>query len=341
MNQSLPPNDQGAAALLPDNQVNDIGDLRWLRWWYRLSLPARPGEGATFSQQDTYRRAHLACILLLMMLIIMSFAILVSSIAGKLPTTIIALAVLGVLIVAVILNRLGWLILEGILIVGLYTIGIALSFVLLPRLTVGNIIQYDLLSVAILLAITFFPPWSVFLVAIFNCAFIVISLHLLSYDPMLQQMLASEGEGRIVTRPISLIAVITIITYLWARSNHYALQRADRAEMIARLQYDLAERDAQISSQNMQMEQSIQTITDVLTTYSNGNLRVRIPLTQNNVLWNISGPINNLLNRVQNSRQLEVEHEQMRNMLIQMQQENNYLRNTYARQAGPDAQTRQ
>ncbi len=336
MSEFLSPSNRGAKALLPDTSENEFGSLRWLTWWYHLSLPPKPEESASFRIRDIYRKARLASILLFLLLTIMISSTLISAVSRNIPAMTATGIVTIVLIIALLLNRVGLVIIEGVLIVGLWTIGVVFSFLALPAIDIGNVIQYDLLTVAILLAITFFPAWSVFVVTLFNCVFIWYSITHLKTTPQLAQLIIHDGGiGKVALRPISLMLVIMVVTYLWARSSYFALQRADRAETIAKLQYDLSERDQVIAVQKVQLEHSVQRISDTLTSYSNGNAAARVPLTQDNVLWNIAGPINNLLNRVQRMRHAEAELERLRPLLQrarQIEQENVMLRTTLQKQ---------
>ncbi len=328
MNQTIPP-DTSMARLLPDTSENEFGRLMWLNWWYQLSLPQKPAESAPFQKRDTYRRARFASTLLLLLFSMMILGTLISALSGNFANILLTGGVLIALVIALLFNRSGLLVFEGLLIVGLWTIGIVLSFVTQPSISIGTVIQYDLLSVGILLAITFFPAWSVFFITAFNTIFILVSINRLHPTAQLAQLIAQDGIGRVVTRPISLMVVIMIITWLWARSGQHALKRADRAEMIAKLQYDLAERDQAITYQKAQLEQSIQQISQTLTSYSNGNIAARVPLTQDNVLWNIAGPINNLLNRVQRMRMAEAELNRIQPLLqrqYELEHENRLLR---------------
>ncbi|MDQ2903040.1 MAG: hypothetical protein M3Y81_05745 [Chloroflexota bacterium] len=318
----------------PDTGADEFGKLRWFDWWYRLSVPAKPDESASFRQRDIYRRALLASVILCLMLALVLCALFISLFARNGPNILVASCVMVILLGALLLNRAGLLIIEGIVVVGLWTVGEFLTFVAQPSLDISNVMQYDLLTVGILLAVVYFPSWSAFAVGVFNCLLIWLSIVYLKPTPALAQLIQHDGLSRLLTRPISLTVVIMLVTYLWSRSGHQALQRADRAETIAKLRHDLADRDMAMMLQKTRVDHSIQSISDVLSAYSNGNATVRVPMTANNVLWNISGPINNLLGRAQRTRQAEAELERMRPALHQLEHENATLRTALQKQGG-------
>ena len=310
----------------PATGADEFGRVRGLDWWYRLTAPARPVESASFHQRETYRRALLSSILVGLLLLLLLVALSIALLTGNIANSIVASVVTALLIVALLLNRAGLLFIEGILTVGLWTVGEFLTFLALPSLDISNVMQYDLLTVGILLAVVYFPPWSAFVIGVFNCILMWFSLTTLKRTPELAQLVHHDGIGRVLTRPISLTLVIMVVTYLWSRSGQQALQRADRAETIAKLRHDLADRDMALALQQTRVMHSIQSISDALSAYANGNPAVRVPMTPNNVLWNISGPINTLLGRVQRGRQNEAELERLRPAVQQLEYENANLR---------------
>ncbi len=108
---------------------------------------------------------------------------------------------------------------------------------------------------------------------------------------------------------------MTVVLFLWVSNATRAIKRADRAEVIASLQHNLANFEHAEVEQKRRLEWSIGRVVETLTQWNNGNIGVRIPLTQENVLWQVAGSINNLLNRVQRSRQ-EAENLQRMNGAI-------------------------
>lgn len=133
---------------------------------------------------------------------------------------------------------------------------------------------------------------------------------------MLLIVLLTEGGSLVLTSfvPSSvftasiLVALFVLIEtvialVLLVRCTNHALQRAYEAEEVSRLLQQLVERAQVEQVQKTQLEDSIQMIVHVLTLYANGNWNARVPLDHNNVLWQMSGALNNLLARLAHLRQ--------------------------------------
>jgi methyl-accepting chemotaxis protein len=129
----------------------------------------------------------------------------------------------------------------------------------------------------------------------------------------------------IITPIILIQMIVSVVAYIWVRGTVQALKRADRAEEIARLEYDLAHQAEEAASQKQRLEASIQKIVEVHTRVANGDFGARVPLTQDNVLWQISGALNNLLSRVQRLQHDAAELQRLKFALQQAREENRLL----------------
>ena len=69
------------------------------------------------------------------------------------------------------------------------------------------------------------------------------------------------------------------------------------------------------AQQKRQLDASIQKIVETHMRVANGDFSARVPLTDDNVLWQISGSLNNLLSRAQRWRQEAAQFEQARRRL--------------------------
>ncbi|GCE11512.1 ABC transporter permease [Tengunoibacter tsumagoiensis] len=338
--QSITPREQDvwSEKVLPRRQEVEAEHPGWLNWWFRFTMPKTPTAHASLEKREAYRRARLVSWMLLLLVAFSAPSIVVSLLH---PSTF-ALVLFGSIAffvgLTLILNRLGLLAVAGCIIVGLYTVGMAISYLALPHgVDISNVIGYDMLLIGLLLAVAFFPPWSVFPIALFNSAFIYLDYSYERHTPQVDQFIAQHGFSIGIERSIGLQIIAAIVLYLWSSSANRALRRADRAEVIARLQHDLAEKDRDAALQKERLDYSIQTIVEVLTHYSNGDSNARIPLTQDNTLWHIGGAINNLLGRVQRLRTLEAEVEkarQLQHYARQLERDNAALR---ANQANPSS----
>jgi len=156
---------------------------------------------------------------------------------------------------------------------------------------------FGLLVLPLMCAVSFLPPWWVFIVAAGNCLFTLYTLQFMPTSGELHEVLKAGFTG-VVTPIVDSQIVVSIVAFLWIRGTTQALLRADRAEEIAR-----------------------QKIVETHVRVANGDLNARVPLTQDNLLWQVSGSLNNLLARLQRSRQDASQVQQMQFALHQAHQE--------------------
>ena len=111
--------------------------------------------------------------------------------------------------------------------------------------------------------------------------------------------------------------VVALVTYLWVRNTMRALERANKAELIAKLEHTIA-------LQRKDLDEGIQQILYTLVQAANGNLNVRAPLAQQNVLWQVGVGLNTLLARLQrvnqNERELTRMKMEIRRLIAQVQE---------------------
>jgi hypothetical protein len=160
----------------------------------------------------------------------------------------------------------------------------------------------------------------VFVVAFGNCLF---TLYALTYLPRTVEVdaILAFAFASVVTPIILSQMMVSVVAYLWVKGTIQALLRADRAEQIAVLEHDLAKQAEEATQEKQKLEASIHMIVETHTRVANGDFNARVPLTQGNVLWQISGSLNNLLARLQRFRQDAAELPQVRGELHQAREE--------------------
>ncbi|MBA2285648.1 MAG: hypothetical protein H0W02_09205, partial [Ktedonobacteraceae bacterium] len=254
-----------------------IAKRRLLDGWYRWTAPPEPGPNSTLAQREKLRHGRLISLVLLFVLILL---VLISpaSVSGRnhflLPVLIGALVIC---IAALALNRKGYGVIAGIILVVGIDIGFAFSLLNTPGgLGVYNLPTFDLLAFTVLLAVSLLPPWSVFVVMAVNCIFIWADLTFQIRSPELALLMAKTGYS-IFVRPLILEVIIAVVTYLWVRGANQAIARADRAEVIASLEHAIIEQKRLL---DLGIEQVLQTHVRV----SNGDFNARVPLTEESVL---------------------------------------------------------
>ena len=132
-----------------------------------------------------------------------------------------------------------------------------------------------------------------------NSIFIYLDLLYQPQAPALTRLLDGQFLP-VLSRPIALQIIIAGVAFLWVSSASRAIARADRAEMVAKLEHTLAD-------QKRELEEGIQQILETHVAIANGNLNARAPITEDNMLWQISRALNTLLVRLQRASLAEKE----------------------------------
>ncbi|WP_151758030.1 hypothetical protein [Dictyobacter vulcani] len=285
-------------------------DTSPLRWWYRLTAPLPASATATLQQRDLSRRGRLTSATLLIIILLVLAAEPTAIFGQNKSLVFILLIPVAIDIVALIFNKLGKITIAGILVIVGIEVGLILS-ILGPALGGGGLTtyvlpQFDLLVQAEFVAVTLLPPRSVFVVFFFNIAFILLSILYLPHTAEFNAVFAANRYD-LFLRPITLAAIVAVVTYLWVTNANQAIKRADRAEVVAELERREVERQQQEITLKQQLDQGIQLILQTHVEVSNGNFAARAPLTKENVLWRIGYSLNTLLARLQSSNQAEVE----------------------------------
>jgi hypothetical protein len=222
---------------------------------------------------------------------------------------------LGICFVSLLFNRANRVLFASILVVVMLELALILVISTTLPFDIANLPLYDLLVMALLFAASLLPPPYIFATAFVNVLFICGDLYLQrNYPglatPALETYLHTQFYAALA-RPASLEIIVGVVIYLWVRSTSQALARADRAELIARLEHELA-------AQKKQLETGIQHILQTHAEVANGNLDARAPLTQDHALWPLANALNTLLTRFNRSCKAERELQHIQNLLPQL-----------------------
>lgn len=277
----------------------------YLKWWYRLSAPPEVTESAHFILREQYRRGRVASLIILgtlcAILLLLPIIILYAPVPFDL-SWVIASAGAGIFccLLAIAMNRIGRVQLTGILLI--VAVDVLVGGIILSEqngLDPIFLSMFDLLVVTELIAASTLNPSSVFGIALINLLLIVFDINFQPHSMMWAQMVLSQPLAySLLVRPALLYFVVAAVAYLWVRSALNALQRADRAELIA----ELEKRELE---QKKQLEQEIEQILMVHVRIANGDLNARAPTYQDRSLWQIGLALNNLLARFKNVARAE------------------------------------
>jgi hypothetical protein len=270
---------------------------RLMRWWYNLtSLPDAP-ENASFVQRETARKSQLLSVIVFWLLIIF---LLFMPACFVVPNHYIIFADVGMLVVCVVslwFNRTQRPQLAGLLLTTAFELALTMVIFTTRPLDEASIQQYELYVFGELLCVSLLVPGSVFVVMAYNILMITISLlwqpHAMNLAVDLQTQFVP-----IFVRPVGVQFLVAFVSFLWVKGAVKALDRADRAEMVARLEHE-------ISDQRRELEEGIEQILQTHVAVANGNLNARAPLNQSNALWQIARALNTLLVRLQRASQAE------------------------------------
>lgn len=274
-----------------------------LEWWYHLAAPQEPAD-STSRERELVRAGRLSSIILLIML---CFGI--SLLPNALNSMnhlflIILLAAMAVNVGAFVLNRKGWVMLVGVIMVIVVEAAFMLVVLTSPMgLTARSLTTFELIVMSELMAVSLLPPRSVFVVMLCNNLFTWATLTFMHHTADLVLTPAGSYYSALIT-PLVLQIVVAVVTYLWVQG---ARQAIERAEHVAELERAIAERDREVAEQKVQLEQGIQQILQTQIQAANGNFEVRAPLARDNVLWQVAYSLNNLLSRLQRASLAEGE----------------------------------
>jgi len=288
---------------LRDPNLDSARPKGLLATWYRYTSPPEPSTTATYKERDTYRRGQLASTIMLALQFILLIIIPIGLFGPNKQIFITAIFLTIIIIISALFNQRGKVNIAGLIMSLSLNLGICLSILRTPHgLTPDSIALFDLLVFSELFVASLLPINWVWASALFN---IVFSVYELTYAPRtpLFQTVMSTSYYAVVSRPIQLHLLVTVVLFLWVVNANRAIKRADRAEEIAKLQRDLAQQSKVIKGQKQLLDRSIDQIVETLMRWSNGATNARIPLNNENALWQVAGSINNLLSRVQRSRQ--------------------------------------
>ena len=295
---------------LPPYLFEEYHDAPFLIWWYRLSLPPFPEMLAPSQERTRFRRSRFASQLLLMTLLLIVFAFPVSFFDSNLLLFPVLATLLVVLLLAMILNRLGKPTVSGAVVVIVLELAIV-GTTLVTSEGVGGLPfpLFDALVFPVVIATSLLPIWWSLSVAVLNCLFVTLTFVWAFYtrNPGFHPTSLS-----IFAVPLLLQGLLFGIILLWRHQSEVALAKADRAEVIARLEHELATQGRLVAEQKQQLEEGIQHLIATHLRVAQGDLTARVSLDETHPLWQLAGQLNTLLTRHQQARQAEDELQRTR-----------------------------
>lgn len=272
------------------------------RWYALTAIPEAPPT-ASFSAREASRKSRLTSSVLFFFTVMVISLLPACFLAISLYPSYfwLTLGLAGACIVALILNRGGHTLTAGILVnIASFSALTAALFSTIP-FDETTLQGYDMYVVVELLAVSLLPARNVILVYLASVGSILGTLFggIVRHSTVLESDLHNRWFI-IIARPIGTLLLVGGVAFILAATLSAAIRRANQAEMVAKLEHELAD-------QRKELEAGIQQLLDVHVTVANGDLSARAPLSQGNVLWQIASALNTLLVRFQRASLAERE----------------------------------
>lgn len=285
------------------------------RWWYTLTTPASGAGEGNFVKREAERKARSLSSVAAFFLCVLLIFLPACFFMGNVVIFADVFAMVGTF-VGLIVNRLGRTRVAGICIVLGAEIALAIAILLKGPLHPADIQLYDLYALIILLVASLLPPGSIFLFAAAHSAFIILELCIHQNTPALAQDLQLQSQLLpAIARSVGLQLLGSTVAYVWVRSAARAVERANRAEMVAMLEHTIAEERAAGDREKHELEESVQQLIQAQMAAMKGQLANQIPYPPAKILWPLVGAMNLLWSRLQRSQQIEREYQRLQQVM--------------------------
>ena len=288
-----------------------------LRWWYSISLPQQD-VGTSPLQRERIRYAKLtsAFLLLISLMVLPTAPIMIFDSPRSPSSPPLAIGMICFLCISFILGRMRLQIPSAICIIGCISLSVIGPLVTNP-LDPTLLPLFNTLVIIIILAGALMPAVAALIVGGCSCfATILIATfqpHTAAYQRMMDQRLFTVS----LLLPVIIQIVVAVVVYVIMRNLNLAIRRADRAEEIAQLRQELMKQAQERANEQEQLAKGIEVIAQVHAQIANGDFRTRVPLRADNVLWQVAVPLNNLLNRLQGTKEQAEKFERMNAAIAQ------------------------
>lgn len=286
-----------------------------VRRWYALTTPPVKGAGS-FVQREAARKARSLSSVAAFFLSVLLLFLPACFFMGTAIIIADTLAMLGTLI-GLVVNRVGNTRAAGITIVLGAEVALGIAILLRGPFQPADIQLYDLYALIILLVASLFPPRALFLFAAAHSAFIIVELYIHPDTPALAQNLQPQAQlFPAIVRSVGLQLLGSTVAYIWVRSAALAIERANRAEMVATLEHTIAQERASSQREKQELEESIQQLIQAQMAATGGQVIHQLPYPPAKILWPLVGAMNLLWTRLQRSQQIEYEYERLQQMIF-------------------------
>lgn len=264
--------------------------------WIRFASSGWDSAPAAPEERELARRSRLTAWLILG-LFVGVIVLIPGGFAASATLVALATVALG-LVVALVLNREGFVTSAGSLLSLLLSGAVLFAVASTGKLALVYLPAFDLFVISVVISASVLSGIAAFWFAALNVTLIVVDFFVQPHADDLVSAISKYGVASLIARPIALQIIVATVAYLWIRGTTEAIQRADRAEEVAKLEHAVAE-------QRRQIEVAAQQLLETHVRAANGDYGARANITQDNLLWQVGVSLNNLLARLQKSGQAE------------------------------------
>ncbi len=270
-------------------------------WWSIVTGPRKDAFKADIFAQERLRRARLVSALLILIVIVV--ALLIPSTYPSSPSIwvpIFILSIGGVLIA--LCNRAGYTTLSSIFYVLLVDIALTGFFYFkpTPALNSTNMTAFDLFVLAVLVGGVILPKALIPPTGVLQILLISMIFFFRPHDATMVALIQLAGNAYVALSSTLVLQVVgTALAWLHAWSVERALVRASRAEELAEARAALSRQALLTTQQKQRLEEGIASILEIHRQVAAGNLAARVPVHEDQELWQIGHALNLLLMRIQ------------------------------------------
>ena len=293
-----------------------------LRWWYNIAAPHDVTDDAPLKERERVRIGKLTSLALLIEIVIMGIACYSTT---EDPNKLLPIAYSGIvfsLLIAMLFNRSGKIRIAGVIVVVMIEIAMLLTIIGVPhsQFSSFNLPIFALFIQPLLIAASIFPIELVFPLAAFHILCICLALTFMPKTPELIEHMRYEPYTA-YGMPITLQVFAALVSFIWVRSAHEEMHRAETAQEVTRLTQELADQMLVAAGRQEELERNIEIIRSTLAEVSKGNYQQQVPLTQRDMLWPIAFSLNTLINRTRGYREQGQRFEQIDKLLSSLARE--------------------
>lgn len=271
----------------------------WGRWLNLTAPPRNEDTTAGPLKREELRKGELIGYFLFVLFLFMIFDIYV---ALRNPLTSLPLVIVFILILlgVAFLNRKGHTIIAGTIMSAgmIFAIMGVIFFVFGRRNSPADLFaSYDFFVYPILIASLFLPRNLIWPFTGLSIAFVITHVLFAPHPNAVREVLLQDGVITPIIRPVSIIFMVALISWIVLGNLQRSLLQVDRAEELVAARQIVAVQSQQLAEQNERLDAGIRQLLGVHQEAARGNYAVRATIHSEDIVWQVGRSLNNLLIR--------------------------------------------